>query len=280
MKLHRVSAFSHNGVGGNPAGVAVLDTMPSSAEMLTIAKQIGYSETAFIHPHQGSWRVRYFAPEMEVPFCGHATIATGFVLGEMNGVGDYQLILNDGSINVSVSKNKDDSSSNSITVSLTSPATFSEPAPTEYISRLLAAFGFKYNDVDTRFPIRFASAGAKHLILVLAEKSTLIDMKYEFDEVKTLMAEQSLITIDLLWMASPNKFHSRNPFPSGGVYEDPATGAAAAALAGYLRDINWSGDTNFEILQGETMGSPSRLLVEYRNEPGSGVNVSGQARSL
>lgn len=280
MKLHRVSAFSHNGVGGNPAGVAVLYTMPSSAEMLTIAKQIGYSETAFIHPHQGGWRVRYFAPEMEVPFCGHATIATGFVLGEMNGAGDYQLILNDGSINVSVSKNKHDPSSNSLTVSLTSPATFSEPAPTEYISRVLAAFGFKNGDLDTRFPIRFASAGAKHLILVLAEKSTLIDMKYEFDEVKALMAEQDLVTINLLWMESSNKFHSRNPFPSGGVYEDPATGAAAAALAGYLRDINWSGDTNFEILQGETMGSPSRLLVEYRNEPGSGVNVSGQARSL
>jgi predicted PhzF superfamily epimerase YddE/YHI9 len=58
------------------------------------------------------------------------------------------------------------------------------------------------------------------------------------------MNEQALVTISLLWNESDEVFHSRNAFASGGVYEDPATGAAAAALAGYLRDIGWQGKSN------------------------------------
>jgi PhzF family phenazine biosynthesis protein len=280
MNLHRVSAFSHNGLGGNPAGVAVLDTMPEPDQMLKTAKEVGYSETAFIHPYKDGWRVRYFSPEVEVPFCGHATIATGFILGEIHGPGSYPLYLNNGKIDVSVSKTHGAPSKESTFVSLNSPETFSEPAGCEYTDRLLTAFEFFKDDLDPRFPLRFASAGAKHLIIVLAKLKTLTNMKYDFDEVKALMAEQNLITINLLWLESQNKFHSRNPFPSGGVYEDPATGAAAAALAGYLRDIQWSGGSMFEILQGESMGSPSRLLVEYDKTQGSSVKVAGQAMYL
>jgi PhzF family phenazine biosynthesis protein len=102
-------------------------------------------------------------------------------------------------------------------------------------------------------------------------------MKYPFDEVKALMAEQDLVTINLLWNESDEVFHSRNPFASGGVYEDPATGAAAAALAGYLRDIQWKGKNEFTILQGEDMGVPCRLLVKYDSKS---VAVSGETRYI
>lgn len=108
----------------------------------------------------------------------------------------------------------------------------------------------------------------------------LADMKYPFDEVKALMAEQALITISLLWNESNEIFHSRNAFASGGVYEDPATGAAAAALAGYLRDIQWGGKNEFTILQGEDMGMPSRLLVKYGSKIGESVSVSGETRYI
>jgi len=64
------------------------------------------------------------------------------------------------------------------------------------------------------------------------------------------------------------------------VYEDPATGAAAAALAGYLRDIGWQGKNEFTILQGEDMGMPSLLRVKYGPEPGSSVWVSGETRYI
>jgi len=67
--------------------------MPAPEEMLEIAKQVGYSETAFLVKRDDGWRVRYFAPEMEVPFCGHATIASGAALGERFGEGKYKLYL-------------------------------------------------------------------------------------------------------------------------------------------------------------------------------------------
>ena len=276
MKVNKVSAFSYNNQGGNPAGVVLCDEMPSVSEMLSIAKEVGYSETAFAHPHDDGWRVRYFSPEIEVPFCGHATIATGYVLGKNQGVGRYKLYLNESDIAVSVKAMED----SALYVSLNSPLTFSEPAPKVYTDKILAAFHLSFDDVDTDFPIRFASAGAKHVIIVLNKRQTLSDMDYDFDAVKELMSEEDIVTINLLWKASSACFHSRNAFAAGGVYEDPATGAAAAAFAGYLRDIQWSGSSSFEVLQGEDMGSPSRLLVEYLPEVGSSIQVSGEASYL
>lgn len=86
--------------------------------------------------------------------------------------------------------------------------------------------------------------------------------------------------INLLWNASDSIFHSRNDFAAGGVYEDPATGASAAAFAGYLRDINWSGNFLFVVFQGEDMGVPSHLFVEYQAETVSSIKVSGTARYI
>ncbi|MEH6457608.1 MAG: PhzF family phenazine biosynthesis protein [Cocleimonas sp.] len=280
MILNKVAAFSLNNQGGNPAGVAIVDEMPEAEEMLKIAKDVGYSETAFLHKHQDGWRIRYFAPEMEVPFCGHATIATAFVLGNNHGEGQYKLYLNDGDISVSVTKSGSSHSSDTLNVSLQSPKTSTEPAPAVFVESILTAFGLSQDDVNPDFPIRLAYAGAKHLVIVLKDHGKLKEMHYDFDTVKALMESEGLVTINLLWNASDNTFHSRNPFASGGVYEDPATGAAAAAFAGYLRDINWSGDSFFEIFQGEDMGVASHLLVEYQPEVGSSIKVSGVARYI
>ena len=275
MNVLKLAAFSRNGQGGNPAGVVFNDAMPSDEEMLRVAREVGYSETAFLVKQDNGWRVRYFSPEMEVPFCGHATIALGAVLGERFGEGEYKLILNDSNITVSAKK-----SENGFSATLHSPNTHSEDAPKKYMDKILAAFTLKRDDLNPNFPVRFANAGAKHLILVLKERRMLADMKYPFEEVKALMAEQGLVTISLLWNESNEVFHSRNAFASGGVYEDPATGAAAAALAGYLRDIGWQGKSEFTILQGEKMGVPSRLSVKYGSKIGESVSVGGETRYI
>ena len=275
MNILKLASFSHNGRGGNPAGVTFCDEMPSDEEMLVVAKEVGYSETAFLVKQADGWRVRYFAPEMEVPFCGHATIALGAALGERYGEGEYKLELNDSNITVRAEK-----AENGFVATLQSPETHSEDASKEYVDKMLALFNLAADDLNADFPVRFANAGAKHLILVLKERKTLADMKYPFEEVKALMAEQGLVTISLLWNESDSVFHSRNPFPSGGVYEDPATGAAAAALAGYLRDIGWKGKSEFTILQGEDMGMPSRLTVKYGPQIGESVSVSGETRVI
>ncbi|NOH01091.1 MAG: PhzF family phenazine biosynthesis protein [Chloroflexi bacterium] len=276
MDVLRLAAFSQNGKGGNPAGVAFFDEMPSAEVMMSIAKEVGYSETAFLVKQGDGWRVRYFAPAMEVPFCGHATIALGAVLGERFGEGIYRLYLNDSEINVRASK-----SDLGMSATLQAPETSSQDAPQEYVDRILAAFKLTRENLDSRFPVRLAKAGSNtHLIIFLKDRQTLAEMSYPFEEVRALMAERELVTINLLWRESEAVFHSRNPFASGGVYEDPATGAAAAALAGYLRDIGWKGPDTFTILQGEDMGMPSRLTVRVAPEAGGEIFIGGEVRRI
>jgi PhzF family phenazine biosynthesis protein len=212
---------------------------------------------------------------MEVPFCGHATIALGAALGERFGEGTYNLTLNDSEISVRASK-----SDLGFSATLQSPSTWSKDAPEEWTNRVLAAFQLKKERLDDRFPVRIAGAGATHLIIFVKDRQTLADMKYPFEEVRALMAEQNLVTISLLWQESDSVIHSRNPFAAGGVYEDPATGAAAAALAGYLRDIGWTGSKTFTILQGEDMGVPSRLNVSFTDKSGESISVSGEVRHI
>lgn len=276
MNILKIAAFSYKGEGGNPAGVMFSEQMPPVEEMLEVAKQVGYSETAFLVQHADGWRVRYFAPEREIQFCGHATIALGAVLGERFGEGTYKLYLNESGISVSAEKSTD----GKFTATLQSPETWSKDAPAEYVDKVLAAFNLTRDDLDPQFPIRFAFGGVKHLIFVVKDHKTLAGMSYQFDLVKSLMIDEDLTTISILWKESDELFHSRNAFASGGVYEDPATGAAAAALAGYLRDIHWQGKKTFIILQGEDMGMPSRLLVQYTSKIGESVSVSGEARYI
>lgn len=275
MNVLKLAAFSQNGLGGNPAGVAFYDSMPSAKEMMSIAKEVGYSETAFLVKQNDRWRVRYFAPELEVPFCGHATIALGAALGERFGEGTYKLILNNSEISVSAKK-----SGLGMSATLQSPETWSKDAPQNYVDKILAAFNLTKEQLDARFPVRIAGAGATHLIIFVKDRQTLAGMKYPFEEVRALMAEQNLVTISLLWQESDSVIHSRNPFAAGGVYEDPATGAAAAALAGYLRDIQWNGKKEFTILQGEDMGVPSRLNVSFTSNIGESISVSGEVRHI
>ena len=276
MEILKIAAFSEKNRGGNPAGVVFCDEIPTDEEMLQIAKQVGYSETAFLKQVQGGWRTRYFAPDMEVPFCGHATIASGAALGERFGAGTYKLVINQGEISVDVTH----TDSGGLFVTLKSPETWSETAPDDYVKQILAEFGLSLKDIHPEFPVRFAFGGAKHLIVVLKEHEKLRTMSYHFENVKTLMAKEDLVTIDLVWEESNQLFHARNPFPPGGVYEDPATGAAAAAFAGYLRDIGWPGGNRFDILQGEDMGVPSRLTVQFTRAKGESIQVSGETRHI
>src|SRR6185369_6012854 len=173
MNILKLAAFSHNGQGGNPAGVAFCgDSMPSDDEMLKVAKEVDYSETAFLVKQPNGWRVRYFAPAKEIAFCGHATIALGAVLGERFGEGEYKLTLNDGPITVRAEK-----LGSGFLSTLQSPETWSEEAPTEFVDEVLANFYLTRDQLDSAFPIRFAFGGVKHLIFFLKDRETLADMQ-------------------------------------------------------------------------------------------------------
>lgn len=105
-------------------------------------------------------------------------------------------------------------------------------------------------------------------------------MAYDLAQGADLMRRHGLTTINLLWAETPRRFHSRNAFAIGGVSEDPATGAAAAALSGYLRDRGWPHGGAIEIVQGEDMGARSLLLAEIGRMAGEGIRVSGATRPI
>jgi PhzF family phenazine biosynthesis protein len=275
MALLRIAAFSDAGRGGNPAGVLISDQHPEEDEMRRIAAEVGYSETAFAMPQGDAWRVRYFSPESEVPFCGHATIALGAALAQAQGKGVYRLILNSAEITVSGESNGDEFSA-----ALQSPPTRSKPMPAALLAEVLALFGYTDDDLNHEIPPACIHGGADHLALCLNSRTALAAMRYELEAGRKLMNREGLITILLAYAESPRQFHTRNPFASGGIYEDPATGAATAAFAGYLRDLAWPHEGSVDIVQGEDMGMRSRLRADITSVPGSSIRVSGKARII
>ena len=275
MNLLRIAAFADAGSGGNPAGVMLIDQHPPEAEMQRIAAEVGYSETAFACPAGDAWRVRYFSPESEVPFCGHATIALGAALAAEHGNAVYPLILNDAEITVEGRADGD-----AMSAALQSPPTRSEPLTGFLLDEVLDCFGYAREDLDPAIPPARVHGGANHFALVLNSRSALGAMQYELDRGRNLMNREELITILFAWSETPRLFHTRNPFASGGVYEDPATGAATAAFAGYLRDLQWPHEGSIEIVQGEDMNVRSRLFAEIPFDAGSSIRVSGQARVI
>lgn len=274
--LH-ISSFSQAGSGGNPAGVVISDHLPDPDTMQRIAADLGYSETAFAAPQGANWKVRYYAPVGEVAFCGHATIALGAALGQQNGAGRYELHLRDDDITVDAMQVGDDWHA-----ALQSPATWSKPMADDLLLALLSYFGLSQDDLDPSFPPTLGFAGVRHGILALNDRSKLASMSYPFEAMQALMHDHDLITVSLLYFRTPRDIVSRNAFASGGVVEDPATGAAAAALGGALVDLKWDGlqdgGGHFSIAQGQDMGMPSELTVEVSGLSGASVRVSGAAR--
>jgi len=273
--VERIAAFSDGDAGGNPAGVWIGETLPPDDEMASIAHAVGFSETAFAAPQGVAWRVRYFSPESEVAFCGHATIALGAALARRFGDGRFDLVLN--AARISVEGRQEDGR---VAASLQSPPTRSAAADPALVDAALALFGYTRADLDERIPPALAHGGNDHLVLALKSRALLARMDYALDAGRRLMNEHGLVTVVLAWAETPQRFHTRNPFASGGVLEDPATGAGTAAFAGYLRDIAWPHGGRIEVVQGEDMGMRSRLTAEIGEEPGSSIRVSGSARTM
>lgn len=270
--LQRYAAFTSDPSGGNPAGVWVGDRLPEPPAMQRIAAEVGYSETAFVAPAAGWERtVRYFSPAMEVPFCGHATIATGVALAASEGEGVFTLDTRAGRIPVTVREQQ-----GRIEASLVSVDPRHEPASDHLVAEVTAALDWRTSELDNAIPPARAFAGAWHLVLAARTRDRLDSLAYDFDGLKAIMEREGLVTLQLVWRQDDAVFHSRNPFPVGGVVEDPATGAAAAALGGYLRDARLiKAPAALSIRQGEAMGRPSLLNVEIPER--GGIVVRGTA---
>jgi PhzF family phenazine biosynthesis protein len=278
LEILRYTAFSTTPTGGNPAGVVLDATDVDDTTMLSTAAAVGYSETAFVTPGaDGTLDIRYFSPLMEVPFCGHATIATAVAYAKVNGVGNLRLNTKAGLVPVSTTVNDDGET----VATLTSVPPKSRPIAPEILAELLDRLGWPAEDLDPALPPRAAFAGAWHPVIAADSRARLAELDYDMESLATLMRQQDWATVDLVWRESPTTYHARNPFPPGGVVEDPATGAAAAALGGYLRELGLvAPPCTITVRQGEDMGRPSTITVTIPADPDSGIAVTGTAVEL
>lgn len=275
LEVLRYSAFTDTPDGGNPAGVVPDAGDLDDAGMLAIAARLGYSETAFLRPRGGGeYDVRYFSPQAEVPFCGHATIATAVAIAARAGRGLLRFHTRAGEVPVETGH-----ADGRAFATLTSVQPHVEPADGALVDSALAALRWTRDDLDPALPPRIGYGGARHLVLAARTRERLARLDYDFEAALRLSAEHDLTTFALIWRAAPDVFHARNPFPIGGVVEDPATGAAAAALGAYLREIGAvTPPAQITVHQGEDMGRPSLLRVGIGEH--GGIRVSGSAVPL
>ncbi|MFB9151070.1 PhzF family phenazine biosynthesis protein [Roseovarius ramblicola] len=249
LNVHHIAAFSNGGADGNPAGVVICDPLPDPAVMQRVAAAVGYSESVFAAPVGDGWRVRYFAPEVEVDFCGHATIALGAALARHAGPGYLTLDINRARITI-----EGHLSGTARGASFQSPPSRSAPVAPAVLDDALALFGLTFADLDPRISPAVAHGGRDHLVLAVKDREILRAMRYDVAKGRALAEREGYITFNLVYAETAQLIHARNPFPLGGVTEDTATGAAAAALAGYLRDLGWPHGGSITIRQGEDMG--------------------------
>ncbi|SED38030.1 phenazine biosynthesis protein PhzF family [Streptomyces sp. 2112.3] len=281
IEVLRYSAFTTDPAGGNPAGVVLDAASLDDARMLAIAADVGYSETAFVTAHDTAarrYRLRYFSPRAEVAFCGHATIATAVALASRYGTGELLFDTPAGEIRVGTGL------VDGLTqATLTSVPAHSHPAEeATQVEPALRALRWTRDELDDDLPPHIAFAGNDHLVLGVRSRAQLAALDYDFDALHDLMRQHGWTTVHLVHRAGPGRldFHARDPFPVGGVVEDPATGAAAAAFGGYLRALGLVTEPlRVHIRQGEDMGRPSDLYVDLDPDDPQ-VRVTGQAVPL
>lgn len=278
-EILRYAAFTVDGKGGNPAGVVLDATSLDAAQMQAIATEVGDSETAFLVARDARpnvYDVRYFSPTQEVPFCGHATIASAIALVERSPADVLIFHTPAGFVSITTFQND----KGELVAELTSVAPRVSQPPPDVLVGVLGALRWSADDLDPDYPVLLANAGAEHLVLVTKTRQRLADLDYDFDDLATVMHRYGLVTVLLVWPESKNRYHARNPAAGLGVVEDPATGAAAAAFGGYLRELGMIGENaEFTISQGVDMGRPSEIAVSViGGEPG--VRVAGAAHRI
>ncbi len=273
MEILRYAAFTTSPDGGNPAGVVLDAAGLVEAGMQRIAAEVGFSETAFLTPTgPHTARVRYFAPIAEVAFCGHATIASAVARAERGGTGALTLDSPAGVIEVSTAETAD-----GIVATLVSVPPVVADIPASAAAELLAALRLTPDDLDPVLPLRVSYSGNHHPI-VGVPLPVLDRLNHDQQRLAALMAENGWgATVAVVTRTGDAEFEARNPFPPGGVREDPATGSAAAALGGYLRALGLvRPPTRITVRQGRHIGRPGLLTVDIP-QGDTGIAVSGGA---
>ena len=239
----------------------------SDQEMLKIAQEMNYSETTFIcdsEPDNGGYPVRIFTPKRELPFAGHPTLGTAYIISEEIIKTDViQVILNLAVGQIPVNWKPEESGKKILWMRQNSPE-FTHI----YDHKLLApVLNLELSDFDPDYPIQEVSTGIPFIIVPLKTQSALrkakVNLEYYTELIKRTMAKE-------IFIFCPETHHPENQLcarmfaPALGITEDPATGSANGCLAGYLSHYRYFGSdqVNIKVEQGYEIDRPSLLLLK------------------
>lgn len=275
--IFKMSAFAKEQTGGNPAGVILNADELSELQMKQIAREIGYSETAFVmKSDKADFRVRFFTPVDEVDLCGHATIATFNLLRDLRiiKIGIYTQETKAGILKVKVHNN-------SVYMEQNKPKFYE----LININEIQHCFFSENKNYIGKLPIQIVSTGLRDILLPIKSLEILLQLKPNFKLISELSKRHNAIGIHAFCLDTYNNSsaHCRNFAPLFGIEEESATGTSNGALACYLNQYNKDRfNSKFIFEQGYSMGKPSEVKakLEYNNGVIEEVYVGGNASRL
>lgn len=276
MQFYYVDVFTDRPLAGNPLAVFVEEGGLTDDRRQAIAREVGFSETTFVDPvprADGSWAVRIFTPGQEIPFAGHPTLGTADVIARHLApeVDRLVLALDVGPIPVARVGAQWVMDHNRPTLG---------PTVTDR-ARAAALVGLSADDLAPRLPVQTASTGLPCWVLPLKDQAALDRCRIDHPRYESWLADQAPGNLAAFVVGSPvpgAALALRVFVDDPGFYEDPATGSAAGALAGYLVEHRVLGSSSLDVVasQGDQMGRPSRLgLKAWRDGDRIRIQVAG-----
>ncbi|WP_322923595.1 PhzF family phenazine biosynthesis protein [Paenibacillus campi] len=259
IQVYTLDAFSDQQQGGNSAGVVLAASDLSTAHMQRIAYELGLSETAFILPSAvANYRIRYFTPNHEVDLCGHATIASFYLMvaHRLIDAGHYRIETLAGILDVYVRADQH--------VFLTqTPPQFDLKINRQHIADSL---GIDVDELHTDAPVQIVSTGLRDIIVPIRSLRILQRIQPDFDAITRISQLYNVVGYHLFTLDTHSDAiaQCRNFAPLYDIPEESATGTATGALICYLHQyqlIPATAISPFIIEQGYTMSRPSQLLA-------------------
>jgi PhzF family phenazine biosynthesis protein len=280
IKAFTLNSFAKSVDGGNPAAVVLNADALSESHMKEIAGIIGFSETAYVMKSDiADFKVRFFTPFEEIELCGHATIATYYLLLSLGIIkpGRYTQETKAGILNVAIKKDK------SIIMNQSLPI-FYETISKEEIADSL---NITTADIIEDLPIQIVSTGVKDIIVPIKNMNVLRTIKPDFKKITDISKKYNTVGYHIFTLESLNgsNAHCRNFAPLYGIPEESATGTSSGALACYLFKYGKISPEMAEHIifeQGYSMGKPSEIIASLtiENKEISQVLVGGSALNV
>jgi len=284
LRFYIVDVFAESRLSGNQLAVFRDCAELSTASMQRIAQEMHYSETTFVTsevPRNGGYDVRVFTPAYELPFAGHPTLGTAYVVqSQIIGKPAEKVVLNMKVGQIPVTFSYRDGAPDILWMRQKSP-TFGRTFNRERIARIL---GLKASDIDPKFPVRLVSTGVPFVVVPLTGLRAIKGIKVDRTGLARLFEETDTTVILLFSPETYSKDNDLNVRVLGlpdVIPEDPATGSGNGCLAAYLvKERYLGGDSiNLRVEQGYEINRRSLLLLRAQENPkGIDVNVGGKVQ--